>query len=169
MEYRFEKKSPQVDATAFIAPSAELIGQVTIGSESSVWYQAVLRGDINAIRIGARTNIQDGTIGHVSRARSLIVGDEVTVGHRVVLHACEVERGCLIGMGAILLDGAVVGAESLVGAGALITQGAVIPPRSLVLGVPATVRRSLTDEELAFCKSSWERYIGYAKAYRADS
>lgn len=166
MQHPLGSKTPAVDATALIVASAELIGDVTIGAESSVWFQVVLRGDINAIRIGARTNIQDGTIGHVSRTRPLIVGDEVTVGHRVILHACEVQRGCLIGMGAILMDGVVVGEESLVGAGALVTQGTQIPPRSLVLGAPATVRRQLTDEEIAFCKSSWERYIGHAGMYK---
>lgn len=165
MQYPLAQKRPVIDSTAWVSPSADLIGEVTIGAASSIWFQVVLRGDINAIRIGARTNIQDGTIGHVSRARPLIVGDEVTVGHRAILHACEVARGCLIGMGAILMDGVVVGEASLVGAGALVTQGTVIPPRSLVLGAPATVRRTLTEEELQFCRSSWERYVGYAKQY----
>ncbi|MBI4366624.1 MAG: gamma carbonic anhydrase family protein [Deltaproteobacteria bacterium] len=169
MQMTLGGKSPRLDASALVVASADLIGDVTIAAEASIWFQVVLRGDINAIRIGMRTNIQDGTIGHVSRSRPLVIGDEVTVGHRAILHACEVRRGCLVGMGAIVMDGAIIGEDSLVGAGALVTQGTVIPPRSLVLGAPATVRRPLSDDELAFLQGSWKRYVGYAKAYHTDA
>ena len=134
--------------------------------DSSVWFGAVLRGDVNYIRIGARTNIQDQTIIHVSsKGLATIVEDEVTVGHRVTLHACHVERGCLIGIGAILMDGVKVGAESLVGAGSLLTPGTQIPPRSLVIGSPARIKRELTGDELASLEKSWRNYVELKARY----
>ncbi len=162
----FGDKHPKVDETAFVADDAVVIGDVEIGEDSSVWFGSVVRGDVNYIRIGARTNIQDLTIVHVnSNTYSSVIEDEVTVGHRVVLHGCHVERGCLIGIGAILMDGVRVGAQSLVGAGSLLTPGTIIPPRSLVIGSPARVKREMTDDELAYLDKSWRNYVELKKAY----
>lgn len=162
----FGDKHPKVDETAFVADDAVVIGDVEIGEDASVWFGSVVRGDVNYIRIGARTNIQDLTIVHVnSNTHSSVIEDEVTVGHRVVLHGCHVERGCLIGIGAILMDGVRVGAQSLVGAGSLLTPGTIVPPRSLVIGSPARVKREMTDDELAYLDKSWRNYVELKKAY----
>ncbi len=156
----FKGVSPKVHDTAFIAEDAVVIGDVEIGEDASVWFGSIVRGDVNYIRIGARTNIQDLTIIHVSsNAHATVIEDEVTVGHRVVLHGCHVERGCLIGIGAILMDGVRVGAQSLVGAGSLLTPGTIIPPKSLVIGSPARVKRELTDDERAYLDKSWRNYV----------
>lgn len=137
-----------------------VIGDIEIGEDASVWFGAVVRGDVNYIRIGARTNIQDMTVIHVSsNTHPTVIEEEVTVGHRVVSHGCHVERGCLIGIGAILMDGVRVGAQSLVGAGSLLTPGTVIPPRSLVIGSPGRVKRALTDDEVASLDRSWRNYV----------
>jgi carbonic anhydrase/acetyltransferase-like protein (isoleucine patch superfamily) len=138
----FRGKYPQIHPTAYIEESAQIIGDVHIGEQSSVWFNAVIRGDVFHIRIGERTNIQDGTVIHVSNGtHATILEDEVTVGHNVTLHGCYVERGSLIGIGAIVMDGVRVGAQSLVAAGSLLAPGTQIPPRSLVLGSPARVKR----------------------------
>jgi carbonic anhydrase/acetyltransferase-like protein (isoleucine patch superfamily) len=158
---------PKIHDTAFVAPSADLIGEVEIGEHSSVWFQVVIRGDVNWIRIGARTNIQDHSMLHVTRRKSpLTIGDEVTVGHRVTLHGCTVGNRVLLGMGAILLDDCRIGDDCIVAAGALVTKGTVVPPGSLVLGAPAKVVRPLTSEEIAFLKQSAENYVGDAVEYR---
>lgn len=158
---------PKIHESAFVTDDSVIVGDVEIGEDSSVWFGSVLRGDVNYIRIGARTNIQDQTIIHVSsRGLPTIVEEEVTVGHRVTLHACHIARGCLIGIGAILMDGVRVGAQSLVGAGSLLTPGIQIPPRSLVIGSPARVKRELTEEELASLDQSWRNYIELASKYR---
>jgi len=163
----FNGIEPKIHETAYVTGDAIIVGDVEIGEDSSIWYGSVLRGDVNYIRIGARTNIQDQTIIHVSsKGLPTIVEDEVTVGHRVTLHACHVGRGCLIGIGAILLDGVRVGANSLVGAGSLLTPGTQIPPRSLVLGSPARVKRELTAEELTSLEHSWRNYVELASRYR---
>ncbi len=163
----FNGIEPKIHASAFVTDDTVIVGDVEIGQDSSVWYGSVLRGDVNFIRIGARTNIQDQTIIHVSsKGLSTIVEEEVTVGHRVTLHACHIERGCLIGIGAILMDGVRVGAQSLVGAGSLLTPGTQIPPRSLVIGSPGRVKRQLTDEELASLEQSWRNYVELASKYR---
>jgi carbonic anhydrase/acetyltransferase-like protein (isoleucine patch superfamily) len=163
----FNGIEPKIDVTAYVTDDAVIVGDVEIGENSSVWYGSVLRGDVNYIRIGARTNIQDQTIIHVSsKGLSTIVEDEVTVGHRVTLHACHVERGCLIGIGAILMDGVRIGANSLVGAGSLLTPGTQIPPRSLVIGSPGRVKRELTDDELAALEKSWRNYVELKDKYR---
>jgi carbonic anhydrase/acetyltransferase-like protein (isoleucine patch superfamily) len=160
---------PQIHPTAFIEESAQIIGDVEIGEESSVWFNAVVRGDVFYIRIGNRTNIQDGTVIHVSNGtHATILEDEVTVGHNATLHGCYIERGCLIGMGSIVMDGARVGSQSLVAAGALVAPGTQIPPRSLVIGAPARVKRPLTDEEVAGLEVFWKNYIEYTKAYKSD-
>jgi gamma-carbonic anhydrase len=165
----FGGKAPRLDATAFVVEGAAVVGDVEVGPDSSVWFGAVVRGDVNAIRIGARSNIQDLTVIHVTGGtHPTLVGDDVTVGHRVVLHGCTVKDRCLIGIGAIVLDGAVVGEEAMVGAGALVPPGMVVPPRTLVLGAPARVKRPLTPEELAFFTVSSARYAGYARQYRAE-
>jgi carbonic anhydrase/acetyltransferase-like protein (isoleucine patch superfamily) len=160
---------PQISPTAFIEESAQIIGDVHIGEESSVWFNAVVRGDVFHIRIGDRTNIQDGTVVHVSNGtHATILEDEVTVGHNVTLHGCYVERGSLIGIGAIVMDGVRVGSESLVAAGSLLSPGTQIPPRSLVMGAPARVKRPLTDEEVAGLKQFWRNYIEYTRIYRDE-
>jgi carbonic anhydrase/acetyltransferase-like protein (isoleucine patch superfamily) len=163
----FREINPKIHPTAFVAHDANIIGDVEIGEDASVWFGSVLRGDVNYIRIGARTNIQDQTIIHVSsKGLPTIVEEEVTVGHRVTLHACHVERGCLIGIGAILMDGVRVGANSLVGAGSLLTPGTQIPPRSLVIGSPGRVKRELTEDELASLQHSWQNYVELKDQYK---
>lgn len=156
---KFEDKFPAVHSTVFIAASAEVIGDVEIGEDSSIWFGSVVRGDVNYIRIGERTNIQDNCVIHVSGGtHPTVLGSEITVGHRVLLHGCTVDDRCLIGMGAILMDGVHVGEECLVGAGSLLTPGTIVPPRSLVIGSPARVKRELTAEEIAFLDRSWRNY-----------
>jgi carbonic anhydrase/acetyltransferase-like protein (isoleucine patch superfamily) len=163
----FNSITPKVHPTAFVADDAIVIGDVELGEDASVWFGAIVRGDVNFIRIGARTNIQDATVIHVSsKTHSTILEDEITVGHRVTLHGCYVETGCLIGIGAILLDGVRVGRNSLVAAGSLLTPNTVIPPNSLVMGSPAKVRRELTAEELAKLKRSWQTYVELKEKYR---
>lgn len=163
----FRGKHPQIHPTAFIEESAQIIGDVEIGAESSVWFNAVVRGDVFYIRIGNRTNIQDGTVVHVTNGtHATILEDEVTVGHNATLHGCHIERGCLVGMGAIVMDGVRVGAQSLVAAGALVAPGTQIPPRSLVMGAPAKLKRPLTDEEVAGLEVYWQNYIEYTKQYK---
>ncbi len=165
----FRGKHPQIHPTAFVEESAHVIGDVVVGAESSVWFNAVVRGDVHYIRIGERANVQDGTVIHVSNGtHATILEDEVTVGHNVTLHGCHVERGSLVGIGSIIMDGARVGSESLVAAGSLVTPGTVIPPRSLVMGAPARVRRPLTDEEAAGLARFWQNYVGYTKEYKNE-
>ena len=163
----FRGKHPQIHPTAFIEMSAQIIGDVEIGEESSVWFNAVVRGDVFDIRIGRRTNIQDGTVIHVSNGtHATILEDEVTVGHNATLHGCHIERGCLVGIGAIVMDGVRVGSQSLVAAGSLLSPGTQIPPRSLVIGAPARVKRPLTDEEVEGLNVFWMNYVEYIKMYR---
>ena len=166
MIYPFQNKTPQFPETVFIAASAEVIGDVEIGADSSVWHGTVIRGDVNYIRIGDRTNIQDLSVLHVTRkTHPLFIGNEVTVGHRVILHGCRISDRVLIGMGATVMDGASVGEGSIIGAGALITEGMKIPPGSLAFGAPARVKRSLTKEESAFLAQSAQNYIELASIY----
>lgn len=162
----FRSIMPKVHETAFVTDDAIVIGDVEIGEDASVWFGSIVRGDVNFVRIGARTNIQDGTIIHVSsKTHSTVLEDEITVGHRVTLHGCHVESGCLIGIGAILLDGVRVGRQSLVAAGSLLTPGTIIPPNSLVMGSPAKVKRQLTADELAYLDKSWRNYVELKKHY----
>ena len=162
----FQNISPKIHETAFVTEDAIIIGDVEIGEQSSVWYGSILRGDVNFIRIGNRTNIQDGTVIHVSRkTHSTILEDEITVGHRVTLHGCYIETGCLIGIGAIILDGARIGKNSLVAAGSLVTPNTIIPERSLVMGSPAKVKRQLTDEEVQDLQRFWQNYIKLSEIY----
>ncbi|PYS90756.1 MAG: gamma carbonic anhydrase family protein [Acidobacteria bacterium] len=162
----FEGKFPHIHPSVYVADNATIIGDVEVGEDSSVWFGSVVRGDVNYIRIGARTNIQDMTMVHVSsKTHATVLEDEITVGHRVTLHGCHVESRCLIGIGAILLDGVRVGAESLVAAGSLLTPGTQIPPRSFVMGSPAKVKRELTEDELAYLNRSWRNYVELKKHY----
>ncbi len=157
---------PVIDATAYVCEQAVVIGAVHLGPESSVWFHAVVRGDIHPIRIGARSNIQDNATIHVVGGRfSTIVGDGVTVGHNAVLHGCTVEDGALVGMGAIVLDGAVVGAGSLVGAGAVVPPGMVVPAGSVVLGNPGRRLRAVTDADRARLRTAAENYVVLARRY----
>ncbi len=162
-------KEPRLADGAWVADGALVVGDVEIGADSSVWFGAVVRGDVNAIRIGARTNVQDLSVIHVTgRTHPTHVGDDVTLGHRVTLHGCTVKDRCLVGIGATVLDGAVVGEESIVGAGSLVPPGMVVPPRTLALGSPARVKRDLTPEEIAFFRTSAASYVGYAAQYRRE-
>lgn len=158
---------PVFPKSAFVAPTATLIGQVTLGEESSIWFGAVLRADLNEIRIGNRSNLQDLVACHHTKDHALIVEDEVTVGHGAILHACHIKHACLIGMGAIIMDGAVIGEESVIGAGALVPPGMIVPPRSLVVGTPGKVKRQVTAEEIAWNYTSAQNYVNYVKKYRA--
>ena len=161
----FRGRLPVVDPTAYVDPSAQVIGHVEIGAESSVWMNVVVRGDVNTIRIGRRTNVQDGTIVHVMHdTHPTTLGDDVTIGHGAIVHGCTVGDRVLIGMGAILLNGATVSENSIVAAGSLVPEGAVIPPRSLAMGSPARVRRGLTEAEVA----SILEYSGNYVRYRLD-
>ena len=163
----FQDTEPKLGANVFIAENALVIGDVEIGDDSSVWYGSIVRGDVNYIRVGARTNVQDMTMIHVSsKTHPTILEDEITVGHRVTLHGCHVESRCLIGMGSILLDGVRVGNNSLVGAGSLLTPGTIVPPRSLVIGSPARVKRELTRYEIAYLDRSWRNYVELKDHYR---
>jgi len=159
-------KTPDLGANVFVASGARLIGDLVIGEDSSIWFNTVVRADVHYIRIGARTNIQDNSTVHVTSGRyPCIIGNDVTVGHNALLHACTVEDFCLIGMGAIILDAAVIGRESLVGAGALVTSGKTFPPRSLIMGSPARVVRTLTDKEVEGLHESAANYVGTARSY----
>lgn len=161
---------PTVDRSAYVDESAQVIGDVIIGAESSVWMNVVIRGDVHHIRIGRRTSVQDLTMVHVMRdTHPALIGDEVTIGHSVVIHGCTIEDRCLIGMGAVLLNGCRVGRDSIVAAGTLVPEGMAIPPGSLVMGAPAKVRRPLTEEEKAGILTYAENYVQYRLDYmRAD-
>jgi len=156
-----------IDDTAYVAPNATILGQVELGAEASVWFGCVLRGDIDPITVGPRTNVQDLSMIHTDEGAPCTVGAGVTVGHRVVLHGATIGDGALIGIGAILLNGATVGEQAVVGAGAVVTEGQEIPPRHLALGVPAKVVRELTDEELHRLKHAADHYVDRARAFRA--
>jgi carbonic anhydrase/acetyltransferase-like protein (isoleucine patch superfamily) len=153
-------RMPKVDPTAFVDDSAQVIGDVVIGAESSIWMNTVVRGDVNHIRIGARTNVQDGSVLHVTRrTHPLVIGDDVTIGHAAVIHGCTLEDHAFIGMGATVMDGAVVGSFAFVAAGALVTQGRHIPPGTLAMGAPAKPVRDLTERELERIRASARNYV----------
>lgn len=164
MLHPFLGRSPRFDDSVWIAPSADVIGDVVLGAECSVWYQAVVRGDVNFVRIGRRSNVQDGAVLHVTnRTAPLVVGDDVTIGHGAIVHGCTIGDRVLVGMGAVVMDHAVVGEDSLLGARALVTQGMQIPPRSLVVGSPAKVVRALTDDEVATVGRYASNYVRYSR------
>ena len=160
-------KEPQISETAYVAEQATLIGDVRVGDQASVWPGCVLRGDINFISIGNRSNVQDGTIIHLSDDFGVNVGNDVTIGHAAIIHACTIEDECLIGMGATVMDGAVIGQRSIVGARALVTQGTIVPPGSLVLGSPAKVVKALSDQQQAGLKEMAAKYVMVAAAYKS--
>jgi len=158
--YQLGDLVPEIDPTAFIAPEATIIGKVIVGTYSTVWAGVVIRGDNEPITIGNSTNIQEGAVLHVDKGFPLTLGNDVTIGHQVMLHGCTIEDGALIGIQAVVLNNAVIGKESLVGAGAVVTEGKVFPPRSLILGSPAKVVRALTDGDIARMSKAAQ---GYAK------
>ncbi|MGI6638307.1 MAG: gamma carbonic anhydrase family protein [Desulfobulbus sp.] len=165
----YKQYQPQVGKGSWVAPNATLIGDAVLGEDVSLWFGVIVRGDVHRISIGDRTNIQDHCILHITQHEGeersdsdgypTIIGSEVTVGHRVILHGCTVGDLCLIGMGAILLDGAVVGRESIVAAGSVVTGGKVFPPRSLIMGAPAKVVREISDAQVEEFRASWKRYV----------
>jgi carbonic anhydrase/acetyltransferase-like protein (isoleucine patch superfamily) len=166
----FRSILPKVNASAYIDESAQIIGDVEIGRESSVWMNVVIRGDVNTIRIGDRTNIQDGTVVHVMRGtHATTIGSDVTVGHAAVLHGCTIHDRVVVGMGAMLLNGAEIGSDSIVAAGTLVPEQKKFPPRSLLMGRPAVLKREVTAEEMASIKDYAERYVGYRKDYMSAS
>jgi len=157
---------PTLSSSVFVEESAQIIGNVQIGDDSSVWFNVVIRGDVNQIHIGKRTNIQDGTVIHVTNQTfPTIIGDDVTIGHNAILHGCEIGSCCLIGMGAIILDGCRVGEGSLVAAGSVLAPGTIIAPGSLVVGTPARIKRNLTEWELKNIETSAKNYVVYASEY----
>ena len=163
----YQGRHPQIDASTYVQASAQVIGDVHIGAQSSVWFNVVIRGDVHRIRIGVRTNIQDNSTLHVTRDRwPTEVGDDVTVAHAVILHGCRIGNRCLIGMGAIVMDGAEIGDDCLVAAGALVTPGTKVPPGHLVMGRPAAATRLLRPDELAYLKQSAANYAAHAASYR---
>ena len=163
----FNGITPRIHPSAFIAPTAVLIGDVEIGAESSVWFGAVLRGDHpdHGIRVGARTSIQDNCVLHVSARGATIVGDEVTVGHGAVFESCEIRRGALIGMNAVLLHGSIIGEEALVAALSVVPSGMSVPPRTLVAGAPAQIRKELTGESADWVRGSSQHYVELSREY----
>ena len=162
----FQNTTPRTDSSSYIVESALVIGDVTIGAESSIWFNAVIRGDVNYIKIGKRTNIQDGCVLHVAREKyPLIIGDEVTVGHNATLHACTIESGCLIGMGATVMDGSNIGENCIIAAGSLVTPNTVIEPGNMVMGSPAKVKRILTGNEIHSIIKSASHYVNDIKSY----
>ena len=165
----YRGRMPSIAASAYIAPEAVVIGDVVIGEHSSVWPCTVIRGDVNWIRIGARTNIQDGSVLHVMRDEyPLILGDNVTIGHGCVLHGCTIESRCLIGMGSIVLNGAKIGAGSIVAAGTLVPEGIQVPPGSLFMGHPGKFRRHLTQQDQDSIDAYAARYVEYKEIYKAE-
>jgi gamma-carbonic anhydrase len=165
----FKGKKPRLGDGVFLAENASIIGDVEIGNDCSIWYGAVLRGDMHFIRIGSRTNIQDNCVLHITAdTHPTIVAEEVTIGHAAIVHGCTVKKGALIGMGSRVLDGAVVGESALVAAGAVVPEGMVVPPRVLVAGVPAKVKRPLTDGELERLEMSWRHYVELKDEFLKD-
>ena len=165
----YRGRTPQIAASAYIDEAATIIGDVQIGEHSSVWPGVVIRGDVHYIRIGERTNVQDGSVLHVMRdEHPLVLGDNVTIGHGVVLHGCTIESRCLIGMGSIILNGAKIGTGSIVAAGTLVTEGAIVPPGSLFMGHPGKLRRALTDADQSSINDYAQRYVEYKDTYRAE-
>lgn len=159
-------KQPRLGVGVFVAPNATLVGDLEIGNDCSIWFGTVIRADVNRVQIGSRTNIQDNCVVHVTHERwPTIIAEEVTIGHGVIAHGCVIHRGALIGMGSRILDGAEIGEGALVGAGALVPEGMVVPPRMLVIGVPARVKRPLTDEEISRLDQSWRNYVSYKDNY----
>ncbi|MGH9357653.1 MAG: gamma carbonic anhydrase family protein [Terriglobia bacterium] len=161
----YKAHTPRIASSAFIASSADIIGDVEIAENASIWFQSVLRGDIEPVRVGAYSNIQDGSVLHTAAGAPVILGEWVTVGHRAIVHSCTVESHCLIGMGAVVLNHAHVGEGSIVAAGAVVLEGTEIPPGSLVAGVPARIRRTLTEKDRDFIDKHAESYLKLREVY----
>ncbi|MCT7567783.1 gamma carbonic anhydrase family protein [Aliarcobacter butzleri] len=166
MILKFKEFYPKIDPSAWIAPSADLIGNIEIGEDSSVWFGCVIRSDINEVKIGKNTNIQDLSCIHTDINSKTIIGNNVTVGHKVMLHGCIIEDNCLIGMSATILDNAVIGEGSIVGANSLVTAGKVFPPRSMIMGSPAKVVKQLSQEDVDKLIAHAARYVKYKNEYR---
>ena len=174
MIHSFKGINPKLGKGTWIAPSADVVGDVTCGSDCSIWFLTVIRGDVHYIKIGDRVSVQDLSMIHVTHYKKAdksdgnptIIGDDVTIGHRVMLHGCTIEDACLIGMSATILDGAVIGKESIVGADSLVTKNKVFPPRSLIMGSPAKVVRELNDEEVKELYASASRYVEFKNEYQ---
>ncbi len=166
MFYKYQGKTPSVHSSAYIAPSVILVGEVEIAAGASVWFNTVVRGDINSIRIGENSNIQDACVLHVTNEERVVIGDRVTVGHSVVIHGCVIESDCLIGMRAVILDGAIIRRNSIIAAGTVIPPHAEIPENSLVMGVPGKVVRQLNDEERLRMEKNWQAYVEYSEVYK---
>lgn len=158
---------PRIHPSVYIAEGALVIGDVEIGADASIWFHAILRGDINGIRIGERTNVQDGSVLHVTHEYMVVLGSDITIGHRAILHGCTVHEECLIGMGSIVLDNARVGPSAMVAAGAVVRENFVVPEGTLAAGVPARIIRDLTPEERELLRASAGRYVTYARTYRS--
>jgi len=173
MIMKYKEYTPEIGKNVFIAPSSDVIGRCKIGDDSSIWFQVAVRADVHFITIGARTSIQDGSMIHITHHKKAdmsdghptTIGDDVTVGHKVMLHGCTIEDACLIGMSATILDGAVIGKESIVGAGSLVTKNKKFPPRSLIMGSPAKVVRELNDDEVKELYASASRYVSFKNDY----
>lgn len=172
MLYAYNGRLPQVDSTVFVAPGARLVGDITIGLDSSIWFNAVLRGDLAPVHIGKRVNIQDGSVGHVNYDQSLLLSDDVSVGHHAVIHGCSIGTGSLIGMGAIILNGADLGEYTFVAAGSLVPENSVLPAYTLCMGTPVKIIRELTEADLLRMKRTTESYVlksrEYLKAMTSD-
>ena len=174
MLHSFKNMKPKIASTTWVAPSADVIGDVECGDDCSIWFGTVIRGDVHYIKIGDRVSVQDLSMVHVTHYKKAdksdghptIIGNDVTIGHRVMLHGCTIEDACLIGMSATILDGAVIGKESIVGAGALVTKNKIFPPRSLIMGSPAKVIRELNDEEVKELYASASRYVEFKSHYQ---
>ncbi len=169
MIYRFEDSTPSLPEEYFVADSAAVIGNITLQNQSSIWFGVVLRGDIEPIIVGERSNIQDNSVAHTSHGKPVVIGNHTTIGHKVMLHACTVGNNCLIGMGATLLDGCEIGDNCLVGAGALVKQNQKIPAGSLAVGSPARVIRKLTEEEISDVRKYSDRYVALLNRYRSGA
>ena len=168
MILKYQGKSPKLHESVFVAQGVQIVGNVTVGKDSSIWFNAVVRGDVNFIEIGERTNVQDNSVIHVTHNKyPTFVASNVTIGHAAIIHGCRIEDFCLIGMGAILLDGCTIGDHSLVAAGALVREGSVVPPKSLVAGVPARVVRELKADEIERIEESAQHYVDYVADYRS--
>ena len=174
MIHKYKSTIPNIGKNTWLAKSADIIGDVTCGDDCSIWFGCVVRGDVHYIKIGNRVNIQDLSMIHVTHYKKAdksdgnptIIGDDVTIGHRVMLHGCTIKSACLIGMSATILDGAIIGEESIVGAGSLVTKNKIFPPRSLIVGSPAKVVRELTDEEVKELYASAHRYVKFKNDYQ---
>ncbi len=167
--YSYQDREPSLPEEYYIADNATVIGDVVLGPQSSIWFGAVLRGDIEPIIVGARSNIQDNSVAHTGMGAPTLLGDDVTVGHNVTLHGCKIGHNCLIGMGSILLDGCEIGDNCIIGAGSIVAQNRKIPAGSLALGSPARVIRSLSKEDIAHIRSYAVRYIEKMKQYRTGA